>query len=68
MKLSTAQLASEEMEPVNLKMPRSMVIEVDRAAGRLDPAAPNRSAWIRGVIYRALVRDRNASAADGVAR
>jgi hypothetical protein len=45
-----------------------MVVEIDRAAARLDPSAPNRSAWIRGVVFRALVRDRNASAADEAIR
>jgi hypothetical protein len=59
-----SQLATEKMELVNLKVPVSMIVEIDRAASRVDPAAPNRSSWIRGVIYRALVRERRSEGED----
>ncbi len=62
MKLDPAQIASEPLSVITLKMPVSVIAAIDHAAALIDLAAPNRSAFVRqAVIEKLLNRQRKAS-------
>jgi hypothetical protein len=57
MDLDPTTLAAEPMKLVCFNAPESICRAIDVAAAKLDPSAPNRSAYLRGAVISALKQD-----------
>jgi hypothetical protein len=55
MKLDPTKIAVEQLATVTLKLPLSVIAAIDHAASRADMAVPNRSAFVRSAVIRALL-------------
>lgn len=56
-KFDAAELVSSPMRNTSLLLPQVLLDEIDRAAVRDDPSAPNRSSWMRRALVERLKRE-----------
>jgi hypothetical protein len=55
--LDQSKFASERMSLLSFHVPESMHKAVNAAAARMDPASPNKSAFLRGAVLTALLKE-----------
>jgi metal-responsive CopG/Arc/MetJ family transcriptional regulator len=56
-KFDTTALVSSPMRNISVLLPQVLLNEIDKAAVRDDPSAPNRSSWIRRALIGGLKRE-----------
>ena len=56
-KFDPAALVASPMLNISVLLPKMLLEEIDRAAVRDDPSAPNRSSWIRRALISRLKRE-----------
>lgn len=55
--MNIRKLSSERLQIVTFAIPVSLIAEIDHVVAKIDVACPNRSAWLRGAVLRALRSD-----------
>jgi metal-responsive CopG/Arc/MetJ family transcriptional regulator len=56
-KFDATELVASPMRNISVLLPQVLLDEIDKAAVRDDPSAPNRSSWIRGALIGRLKRE-----------
>ncbi|WP_065752999.1 hypothetical protein [Bradyrhizobium paxllaeri] len=56
-KFDAAALVASPMRNISVLLPEALLNEIDKAAVRDDPSAPNRSSWMRRALIGQLKRE-----------